>query len=218
MTENHPQEINREWFDKLRNSKIEDKKFWDKPEHKGLKQILIDMYSEQGHFMYELLQNADDAKATEVEIELYRDRLVFTHNGTERFTLSDYDKAEEDRKTGSLGHINAIVAIGFSNKTKNNDNTEKKIGKFGLGFKSVYNYTDNPHIYDDPYCFKMDRDFIPDLLDDRSLMQKGKTVIVLPLDKGGSDLDSTVQSLKGELTEMSEIVPQLFLNHVGIIY
>ena len=219
MTENHQQEINREWFDKLRNALIEEKKFFDHPRHKNLKQGYIDMYSEQGHFMYELLQNADDAKATEVEIEVYRDRLVFTHNGTERFTLTDYDKEEEDSKTGSQGHINAITAIGFSNKTKNNDDTKKeKIGKFGLGFKSVYNYTDNPHIYDDPYCFKMDRDFIPELLDDRSLMQKGKTVIVLPFDKEGSDLDSIVQSLKGELTGLSKVVPQLFLNHVEIIY
>ena len=87
-----------------------------------------------------------------------------------------------------------------------------------MGFKSVYNYTDNPHIYDDPYCFKMDRDFIPELLDDRSLMQKGKTVIVLPFDKEGIDLDSIIQSLKGELTGMSKVVPQLFLNHVEIIY
>ena len=217
MTENHPQEINREWFDKLRNALIKAKEVFDHPHFENLKQSFVDMYSEQGHFMYELLQNADDAKATEVEIELYRDRLVFTHNGTERFTLTDYDKEREDGKTGSQGHINAITAIGFSNKIKGNNNTEKKIGKFGLGFKSVYNYTDNPHIYDDPYCFKMDRDFIPELLDDRSLMQKGKTVIVLPFDKEGSDLDS-VQSLKGELTEMSEIVPQLFLNHVGIVY
>ena len=31
---------------------------------KGVKRVIVDNYSDQAHFIYELLQNADDAGAT----------------------------------------------------------------------------------------------------------------------------------------------------------
>ena len=43
--------------------------------------LLAGHYSESNHFVYELLQNAEDEKADRVVIEYYDDKLVFYHNG-----------------------------------------------------------------------------------------------------------------------------------------
>ena len=39
------------------------------------------LYSDRTHFVYELLQNAEDAGATQVCIELHKSHLEFLHNG-----------------------------------------------------------------------------------------------------------------------------------------
>ena len=43
--------------------------------------ILVDQYSDRTHFIFELIQNAEDAGATYVTFSLYPDRLVLCHNG-----------------------------------------------------------------------------------------------------------------------------------------
>ena len=42
--------------------------------------ILVDQYSDRTHFIFELIQNAEDAGATYVTFSLYPDRLVLCHN------------------------------------------------------------------------------------------------------------------------------------------
>ena len=60
-----------------------------------------------------------------------------------------YELLQKDRKHNRLGHINAITAIGFSskNQTLTDDVNDIKIGKFGVGFKAVFQYTTTPYIY-----------------------------------------------------------------------
>ena len=41
----------------------------------------VSMYADTAHFVFEILQNADDAGATEVVFEVSEDRLVIEHNG-----------------------------------------------------------------------------------------------------------------------------------------
>ena len=55
----------------------------------GMKRLLTDLYPGRAHFIYELIQNADDAGATEVGFELKADRLCFSHNGKHLFNLDD---------------------------------------------------------------------------------------------------------------------------------
>ena len=43
--------------------------------------ILVDQYSDRAHFLYELLQNSEDAEAKRVTITLFHDRLVLEHDG-----------------------------------------------------------------------------------------------------------------------------------------
>jgi hypothetical protein len=50
--------------------------------------IFEDFYPDRAHFVYELLQNAEDAGATEVSFSLTPDRLVCEHDGRV-FTLED---------------------------------------------------------------------------------------------------------------------------------
>ena len=107
------------------------------------------LYSDRTHFIYELLQNAEDALGrrklnnpeselpTNVKFLLYKDRLEFRHFG-ERFNTDDV-KAISDVLKG----------------TKSEDKTQ--IGKFGIGFKSVYAFTSTPEIHSGDEHFIIER-------------------------------------------------------------
>jgi len=102
--------------------------------------IIAEQYSDPSHFIYEILSNADDAKATEIRFELTRQNLKIVHNGKKQFAYDDID---------------SITTIG--NSTKADDiNT---IGTFGVGFKSVFAVTKTPKIHSREYNFEI-RDFI----------------------------------------------------------
>ena len=171
---------------------------------------VIDKYTESAHFIYELLQNADDACATKAEFRLSHEGLTFVHNGKERFTISDPDKIVEDQENGKLGHLNAITYTGFS--TKDKEGTTNKIGKFGVGFKAVFQYTNTPHIYDDGICFKIEHFFVPYLIDDVQGRKKSETWIFLPFNKIGKDKDKAYQDISQRLRQLDN--PLLFLHNL----
>ena len=72
-------------FEILHNSRMEDFKTFNKRSYRGVWSSIIDKYPESAHFVYELLQNADDAEATEVYIILRQDQMLFKHNGKKHF-------------------------------------------------------------------------------------------------------------------------------------
>ena len=121
------------------------------------------LYSDKTHFVYELVQNADDNQSSAMELRLDEKGVVVWNDGC-RFS-------EEN--------VRSICAIGSSNK----DLTH--IGTFGIGFKAVYNYTDFPEIYSGCERFRI-RDFTkPEGIDEMSPMiaeqiDQGKTVFRLP--------------------------------------
>ena len=108
----------------------------------GIKRLLTDLYPDNAHFIYELLQNAEDAGATTVEFKLDDSRLEFGHDGKRLFSLTDVD---------------SITSIGVS--TKRNDPTS--IGKFGVGFKAVFAYTNTPEVHSGDYHFRIDDLVVP---------------------------------------------------------
>lgn len=187
--------------------------------------VITSPYSDQAHFVYELLQNADDCEATEVEFELMdghgktggilpdRGQLVFKHNGSKRFSISDPDRdaTRRDSEKGVLGHVNAIT--GVSNSTKK----ENSIGKFGIGFKSVFLYTATPHIYDDSMCFKIEDFIVPTLLEtDYPERKKGWTVFVFPFNRQDKNApDNPVEDVFQKLQRL--ILPTFFLRNLKTI-
>lgn len=98
--------------------------------------LLGQLYSDRSHFLFELIQNAEDAGATAMSFELFADRLQVRHDGRP-FTADD---------------VRAICGVGHG--TKAGDLT--KIGKFGIGFKSVYAYTDSPRIHSGEVHFRIE--------------------------------------------------------------
>ena len=135
----------------LQKTKQQDVEVLLKKAYRGIWETAIKKYSDSAHFVYELLQNADDTKATWVEFDIEENGLWFKHNGSVRFTISDPANEDDDSEKGTLGHINAITSIGNSTKID-----EQKIGKFGIGFKAVFAYSATPHIYDDNFNFKLE--------------------------------------------------------------
>ena len=97
-------------FNELHKSRTEDYKTFSKRSYRGLLNSTIYKYSEPAHFVYELLQNADDAEATEVYITVNREELLFKHNGKKHFDITPEDAIPS-------GDINSITGIGDSSKT-----------------------------------------------------------------------------------------------------
>lgn len=118
----------------------------------GVTKLLTDLYPDNAHFIYELLQNAEDARdksvsnssgASVVRFTLNEDALEFEHNGEGLFTLED---------------VGRITGIGDS--AKRDDPTS--IGKFGIGFKAVFAYTNTPEIHSGEFHFRIHDLVVPE--------------------------------------------------------
>lgn len=197
-------EKQKEYFKKLTTDRAESAKTLEKPSLRGVKHSVVDKYSDQAHFIYELLQNADDAQATKSKFILTNEGLTFIHNGTIGFTVSNPETEEEDSKNKKLGHINAITSIGFTTKD------EAKIGKFGVGFKAIFQYSNTPHIYDPNFSFKIERFIVPQQLEqDHSQRQEKETLFFFPFDLPKKSNEEAANDILQKLKSL--IHPVLFL-------
>lgn len=112
--------------------RADNKRDWPKIDKLG--PLLAGLYADRTHLLFELLQNAEDALRRRrsdgprsVTFEISEDSLRVRHYG-EPFNESD---------------VRSICGIAES--TKQEDKTA--IGRFGIGFKSVYAWTDRPEIH-----------------------------------------------------------------------
>ena len=150
------------------------------------------LYSDKTHFVYELIQNADDSGSDCLELQLNSNTLLVWNDGRQ-FT-------EED--------VRNICSLGSSDK----DLTD--IGAFGIGFKAVYNYAEFPEIYSNDERFRI-RDFIkPEGIDEITpeivkLVDEDKTVFRLPF-KNNLPQDD-LEHLKNRLCDLSKERSLLFL-------
>ena len=55
--------------------------------HTGVKELVQNIYPDEAHFIYELLQNAEDAGASEVEFVLSDKQLMFIHKTDYRVNI-----------------------------------------------------------------------------------------------------------------------------------
>jgi len=163
------------------------------------RKIFTSPYSDKTHFIYELIQNADDSKSTRLEFHLCENGLIVWNDGRQ-FT-------EKDKES--------ICSIGFSNK----DLTQ--IGTFGMGITAVFTYTDCLEVYSGDKYFRIqikdptkpeNIDF--DAIDSTIIEQlgKGRTVFRLPFRERLREKDIT--KLRDRLCNLGEKRPLLFLRHL----
>ena len=57
-------EQEKKFFEKLTEDRSDSAKTLEKPSMRGVKRSVVEKYSDQAHFIYELIQNADDAGAS----------------------------------------------------------------------------------------------------------------------------------------------------------
>ncbi len=201
-----------QWFDKLTEKRKKASETFADPEFCELWDRIIDMYKESAHFVYELIQNADDTLATEAHFSLYKDKLIFKHNGQKRFSISNPELVKEDKRNGHYGDINSITAIASSTK-KENENLGNSIGKFGIGFKSVYTYTETPEIYDQTMCFRIEQKIIPIRLKKYcDNWKENETWFIFPFNNPNKAPDIAVSEISKQLSELHN--PTLFLNNL----
>lgn len=161
----------------------------------GIRRLLTDLYPDNAHFIYELLQNAEDAHATEVRFTLREDCVEFEHNGARLFTLED---------------VKSITSIGFS--TKREDQTS--IGKFGVGFKAVFAYTETPEIASGKYHFRI-RDLVVPDTEELAFCPRGEkqTYFFFPFDNDAKPPEKARDEIERNLQELDEST-LLFLSNI----
>ena len=109
---------------------------------RSLEKLSNDLYSEQGHFVLELIQNADDN-------EYSSDRLP-----TLRFMLSPERILVCNNELGfQPKNILAICDVGASTKGKHK---QGYAGHKGIGFKSVFMVSHRPEIHSGNYHLRFD--------------------------------------------------------------
>lgn len=161
----------------------------------GFKRLLTDLYPDNAHFIYELLQNAEDAKASEVRFTLNPYSVEFEHDGTELFTLED---------------VESITNIGSSTKADN----LTKIGKFGVGFKAVFAYTATPEIESGLFHFRIREMVVPDTEGlSPGILGERKTRFVFPFDNPEKPPEKARAEIEKHLRELNENT-LLFLSNI----
>lgn len=164
--------------------------------HKGIRRILEDFYPDNAHFIYELLQNAEDAYAQHAWFELHKGHLVFTHDGTRHFDEHD---------------VSSITDIGDSSKRED----AEKIGKFGVGFKSVFVYTETPCIYSKRFSFRITSLVLPEAISPKP-ETGSKTRFEFPFNSPKKSAEDAFSEIKAGLESLSETT-LLFLSNLRTI-
>ncbi|SIN66229.1 hypothetical protein SAMN05444394_0301 [Algoriphagus halophilus] len=110
----------------------------------SVESLATDIYSENKRFIYELIQNADDAaldENAELSIQILENYVVISHNGAP-FNSRD---------------IRGLCSIGIGTKTDD----ASKTGYKGIGFKSVFGQPDGiVYVKTANTLFRFDRDYV----------------------------------------------------------
>ena len=120
------------------------------------------LYTDRTHFIFELLQNAEDAGASRILFSLFNDRLEVTHDGR---PFNERD-------------VRGVCGVGEG--TKAEDLTQ--IGKFGVGFKSVYAYTTKPEIHSGDESFRVKNYVRPHAVKPVSVDESWTTLFIFVFD------------------------------------
>jgi len=156
---------------------------------KSIEHLSEGLYGRDVHFILELIQNAEDNPYTDVSPEL--EFLILPDDPTNT-SGSDGCLCLFNNEDG-FAEVNVESICGIGQSTK--DKRQGYIGEKGIGFKSVFAVSAEPHIYSNGFrfCFKEDDprielafvvpywlDTMPPIVEER----KANTAILLPLKPG----------------------------------
>ena len=148
---------------------------------------LVDfLYPDTAHLVFELLQNAEDAGATFALFELSKTKLSFTHDGRP-FSREDLDSITNYFKSAKY-------------------EKEDTIGRFGIGFKSVFGCTETPRIYSDTVAFEIVDRIVPRAIPrpaSSMRLSKRETVIELPFNGKMKTPNEVQEEIRRGLAGMS---------------
>lgn len=168
-------------------------------------------------FIYELLQNADDYpllnKKVDVKIFTTTNRFIFSHNGS----------------PFKFNNVYALCNINDGDKQDDAD----KIGYKGIGFKSVFAYSDKVLLKSGKYVFKFDKnhpDFqrekpfqiIPIWVDDLSALKElpitENVNIVIEAKQGNTQIEEWKELLNEIFSQESSTPVILFLRNIRNVF
>ena len=168
------------------------------------------LYSDKSHFVYELLQNAEDALERRfrknhtadapraVRFRLFPNRLEFRHFGA---------PFDENDVRGISDVLKGTKAGDF-----------EQIGKFGIGFKSVYAFTASPEIHSGDEHFVVKRYIRPEKREPSPdlLIEPNETIFVFPFDHEDLPADRAFDLISRKFRELGPRV-LLFLRRIDEI-
>ena len=165
-------------YDKIRKENI--KEYGEGTRHLS---FLRRLYTDRTHFIFELLQNAEDAGAAKILFELFEDRLEVKHNGR------------------PFNELDVRGVCGVGEGTKAEDLTQ--IGKFGIGFKSVYAYTSTPQAHSGDENFRIESYVRPFPAERRRVGNSWTTLFVFAFDADGIDPETACREIGARLRNLS---------------
>jgi hypothetical protein len=140
--------------------------------NRGIWNATVEKYADPTHFIFELLQNAEDTGATRASFRLHDSAIIFEHNGR------PFDRSD----------IEGITGIGNTTKLEE----ANKIGCFGIGFKSVYVVTERPEVHSTiegkPIAFSIRDLVVPELIPTSHTATTTQIVLPLPAQQAGDIL------------------------------
>jgi hypothetical protein len=172
----------REWIEKSHENKFD------------FDAILSGLYTDSSHFIFELLQNAEDANAKHIEFRLLPNQIEVIHDGDD-FTFDDVDGITGIGKPGKRDDVN-------------------KIGTFGVGFKSVFAISKTPHVHSGKYHFAITDFVLPTVI--QSISLRGNTKFVFPFDLESKDPKVIYEKIKTRLENL-DLRTLLFLKKIKTI-
>ncbi len=144
--------------------------------------LLADCYDDRTHFIFELLQNAEDALARRGQWQGARGvsfHLTDTHLRVSHFG-QPFNEADVRGICGIAESTKALTAI----------------GRFGIGFKSVYAITDRPEVHSGTEAFAIES-FVWPVAVQPAPRHNEETLFILPFKRDDSEaLDDVSRGLK----------------------
>ena len=157
--------------------------------------LLADLYGSPTHFITELLQNAEDEGAKNVSFELTDNELIFLHDAPKLFDFFD---------------IRAISNFGDNQEKKEKPNA---IGRFGIGFKSVYSITDTPRIVSADFDITIKDYNVPERTNGQNTEYFSGTKIILPFKADEPKKAKAIELISKELSDLN-LNYLLFLSNI----